>query len=277
MESYDTLPEFIQKAPLLTWSRLPNNEWQSLTEANYSENVELHCHKCEKERIFTFTRRFPRKSQVQFRNDSPTVTALVLECANSACSAELKFVFELDTAVQNEGETEEARQVTRKIYHEPTYRTLYGQSSFIEAFVDEFENVARNNLKRADECFRDGYPAAALVYLRKFIESLVQEIYESNVGEDYDEWQAEDGGRAYDDQFAVLGEYMPEMFRKYGQEVVHKIGSGLHLTYSEEECEKIYDSAVTFIVEVMKEMYSDRLEEDFHIPQEDLDVLVGDM
>jgi hypothetical protein len=277
MESYETLPEFIQKAPLLTWKQLPNNEWGSLTEENYSGDVELYCHRCDKERIFTFVGRFPRKTQVEFRNDSPTVTATVLQCVNSGCDAQLKFVFERDTTVRNEDETEEARKIVRKLYHEPTYRTLYGKSSFIEAFSDDFEKVDRDNLKRADECFRDGYPAAALVYLRKFIESLLQEIYESKVGDDYIEWQSEDDGRAYSEQFSELGEHMPESLREHGQEVLRKIGSGLHLTYSEKECEKIYGSAVTFIVEVMKEMYSDSLEEDFHIPQEDLDVLVGDI
>lgn len=274
MESYDTLPEFIQKAPLLKWQQLPTEEWKGLSAQNYSGgNVELFCHECGKERMFAFDSRRRNKTQIVFSSGSPTVVAAVLHCVNSECDAELKFVFERDRQTR---QGEQVR-VVRKIYHEPTYRTLLEKSSFIEAFSDEFEKVDRDNLKRADECFRDGYPAAALVYLRKFIESLLQEIYESKVGGDYIKWQSEDEGRAYSEQFSELGEHMPESLREHGREVLRQIGSGLHLTYSEDECEKIYDSAVTFIVEVMKEMYSDRLEEDFHIPQEDLDVLVGDM
>jgi len=278
MESYETLPEFIQKAPLFKWRQLPKDEWQSLAAQNYSGgNVELFCHQCDKERMFTFVRRQGRSNDIQFRNGSPAVTAAVLQCVNSECDSELKFVFERETRrVQTEGGKEKIH-VARKLYHEPTYRTLYDKSSFIEAFSDEFESVDRDHLKRADECFRDGYPAAALVYLRKFIESLLQEIYESKVGGDYIEWQSEGSGRSYDDQFAELGEHMPESLRKHGQEVLQKIGSGLHLTYSEDECEKIYDSAVTFIVEVMREMYGERLQKDFHVPQEDLEVLIDDL
>jgi hypothetical protein len=320
MKSHDTLTGFIREAPLLRWHRLPQEEWEALTEENYSGSVELFCHDCKKERIFTFVGKEKKtrtnssgpsttftvggdadqvvtespnmpitggehvsvsvsmvKSEIQFQNDSPTIVAAVLQCVNPECGAELKFVFERDTVVRTKDETEEAQKIVRKLYHEPTYRTLYGKSPFIEAFSDEFESVDRDNLKRADECFRDGYPAAALVYLRKFIESLIQEIYEANNDGDYIEWQSKDGGQSYEEQFAELGEHMPDSLRKHGQEVLQKVGSGLHLTYSEEECEKIYDSAVTFIVEVMKEMYGEQLQEDFHVPQDDLEVLVDDL